>query len=91
MAFAKNSRYAATPTVTVEIETGRTVTVLKLRRPPMSEGRQVAIRDGDRLDLLALRHLGDPTAHWRIADANAELDGADLWREIGRVITIPED
>jgi len=28
----------------------------------------------DRLDLVAARHLGDPTAFWRIADANAALD-----------------
>lgn len=91
MALSKHSRYAATPTVTVELADGRTVTALRLRRPPVTEGQTYAIRDGDRLDLLAQRHLGDPTGHWRIADANAEIDGAELCRAIGRVITIPED
>ena len=28
----------------------------------------------DRLDLVAARHLGDPTAFWQVADANAALD-----------------
>jgi hypothetical protein len=28
----------------------------------------------DRLDLVTARYLGDPTAFWRVADANAALD-----------------
>ncbi|MCA9636709.1 MAG: LysM domain-containing protein [Myxococcales bacterium] len=90
MAFAKNSRYAKTPTVEVKLADGRTVTAVKLRRPPLTEGDEVTVQVGDRLDLLAHRHLGDPTAHWRIADANAEVDGAELCREIGRVIVVPK-
>lgn len=91
MAFSKTSRYATTATVQVTLPDGRVVTALKLRRPPARAGEEVAIRDGDRLDLLAHRHLGDATAHWKIADANSEVDGAALCQPIGRLITIPED
>ncbi len=44
---------------------------------------------GDRLDLLAARHLGDPRLAWQIADANAALDPAEL-AVIGRTILIPQ-
>jgi hypothetical protein len=90
MAFAKNSRYTNTPTVEARTADGRVVTALTLRRPPTTPGTAVAARDGDRLDLLAHRHLGDATAHWRIADANPEVDGAELCAPIGRTIIIPE-
>ena len=35
---------------------------------------------GDRLDLLAARLLGDAELWWRIADANPELDPEELTR-----------
>jgi hypothetical protein len=37
---------------------------------------RVAARD--RLDLVAARYLGDATAAWRVADANAALDPDEL-------------
>ncbi|MCA9662284.1 MAG: LysM domain-containing protein [Myxococcales bacterium] len=92
MAFAKNSRYAKTPTVEVKLADGRTVTAVKLRRIPRADAdsEAYAVRDGDRLDLLAHRQLGDATAHWRIADANSEVDGAALVAELGREIDLPK-
>jgi len=36
------------------------------------------IEPGDRLDLLAAQYIGDPTAGWRIADANTALDPDEL-------------
>lgn len=47
------------------------------------------VESNDRLDLLAYRYLGDPHRYWRIADANGEVDLADLL-EPGRVLAIPE-
>jgi len=32
--------------------------------------QQYVIIEGDRLDLIAAKHLGDPLASWQIADAN---------------------
>ena len=42
---------------------------------PLSVHRVAA---GDRLDLVANRYLGDPTASWRVADANTALDPDEL-------------
>ncbi|WP_282004287.1 hypothetical protein [Propioniciclava sinopodophylli] len=54
--------------------------------PPLALHRVVA---GDRPDLLASRHLGDPTVWWRIADANRVLDPAELTATPGDVVVIP--
>ena len=43
----------------------------------------------DRPDLLGASHLGDPLLYWRIADANAVIDPAELTDTIGRHIAIP--
>lgn len=47
------------------------------------------VREGDRLDLLAARYLGDPLAFWRICDANDAMNPLELCRRPGRVLRIP--
>ena len=47
------------------------------------------VTDSDRLDLMAYRHLGDPTAFWRIADANGAMHPDDLLAQAKRRLTIP--
>lgn len=54
--------------------------------PPLARHR---VGDDDRLDLVAARHLGDPLAAWRVADANAALDPDELTTTPGRVIVVP--
>ena len=55
-----------------------------LRRRELPDPRDVrplavhAVAQGDRLDLLGARYLGDPLAAWQIADANAALDPDEL-------------
>jgi hypothetical protein len=55
-----------------------------LRRRELPDLRDVrplafhAVAQGDRLDLLAARYLGDALAAWQIADANAALDPDEL-------------
>lgn len=49
----------------------------------------VKVTDSDRLDLMAHRRLGEATATWRIADANAAMDPADLLVPTGRRLRIP--
>ena len=44
--------------------------------------------EGDRLDNLAARYVGDPEQFWRICDANDVLRPEELTGEIGRVIKI---
>jgi nucleoid-associated protein YgaU len=43
---------------------------------------------GDRLDNLAARYLGDPEQFWKICDANNVLRPDELTEEIGRVVRI---
>jgi len=50
------------------------------------------VREGDRLDNLAAKYLGDPTQFWRVADANQAVRPEDLTAAPGSriAITLPE-
>ena len=48
-----------------------------------------ALAQGERLDHLAGRYLGDPTQYWRICDANDVLRPEDLVQDPGRRVDIP--
>jgi nucleoid-associated protein YgaU len=50
---------------------------------------EVTIHAGDRPDNLAARTLGDPLLYWRIADANAVADAAELTATVGARVRIP--
>jgi hypothetical protein len=80
------SRYDGVPTATIEVDDGRggvrEVPYILTRTPadpatltPLAWHRVAA---DDRLDLIAARYLGDPSAFWRIGDANLALDPDDL-------------
>ena len=45
-------------------------------------------RQGDRLDLIAAKYLGDPLIFWLICDANGAIDPGDLVATPGRVLDI---
>lgn len=78
MAFLPSSRYATLATLDVPAPNGRTATIVKLRRLPVADGELTAIAPHDRLDILAHEHYGDSSEFWYIADANTELDAAEL-------------
>ena len=72
--FTPNSRYADAPTYDLTLPDGRKVTALVFpgpRRPPLLGYHRR--EEGQRLDLLAAHYLKDPTAFWRICDANGAL------------------
>ena len=50
------------------------------------------VSEGERPDLVAAQHMGDPEAFWRIADANAAMRPQDLTDTVGKRIriTLPE-
>ncbi|GAA0712553.1 LysM domain-containing protein [Dactylosporangium roseum] len=84
------SRYTGLPTITVPTPDGGTVTMgaPRIASPPDRVAGVYVVRDGTRLDLLARAVVGDSTAWWRIADANATGDATDL--EIpGRRVALP--
>ena len=50
---------------------------------------EVTVTEGDRLDLITARTLGDPEQFWQICDANNAMNPVDLTAELGRSLVIP--
>ena len=80
--FGTNSRYLGIETATLSTLDGNTITYVKRRFLPNPD-RMVttgthSVSQGERLDLMAAAFLGDPELYWRIVDANAVLNPADL-------------
>lgn len=78
--FASDSRYAKLATYTVILPDGQIITAVRLPVPQS----QLALAgyhtrmQGDRLDLLAVRYLQDPTLFWKLCDANGTIVPAAL-------------
>lgn len=95
-AFAPDSRYHGLPTAQAQLPDGRTVVFVTRRflPPPASFAllHTVAVRDGERLDLLSARHAGAATQWWRMADANGAMLPEALVAQPGARlrITLPE-
>jgi hypothetical protein len=87
--FTDTSRYAKVPTVEAKAAGGPTVTALKLRRLPPTAGDPHAVKDNDRLDLLAQQQYADGTRFWHVADANTALEAADLVAVTGDELSLP--
>ena len=89
------SRYYNLPTVTLTVigRDGTPIEVRYLRRRfiPAAEGETTllehAVTQGERLDNITARYLGDPTQFWRVCDSNGILCPEEL-EQIGRVIKI---
>jgi hypothetical protein len=85
--FPPNSRYHSVPTKTFT-EAGRSIVYLARRFVPQPEVfsllREHVVVEGDRLDNLAARYLGDPELFWRVADANNAMRAEALTEEVGR-------
>lgn len=94
--FAAGSRYSGLETATIELADGRTVVYLRRRFVPPAHRfetlQEHVVTQGDRLDNLAARYLGDPLLFWRLADGNNAMRPDALTERIGRRlrITLPE-
>lgn len=91
-AVAPTSRYFGLPTLTATDADGRTVTYLGRRFIPKPEelapsGRHTVVQ-GDRLDLIAARELGDPELFWRLCDANNAVRPDELVETLGRELVV---
>lgn len=93
--FSPTSRYYGIETATRELAGDRSVIYIRRRFCPPPERfallQEHAVVQGDRLDNMTAKYLGDPEQFWRICDANAAMRPEDLI-EIGRRlrITLPE-
>ena len=93
--FAPSSRYYGVSTAKLTTADGRTMVFLKRRLVPAPEEfsliQEHSIVQGDRLDNLTAKYLGDPEQFWRLCDANGAIRPDELTEIIGvRVrITLP--
>jgi hypothetical protein len=94
--FEPTSRYAGLPIATLTVPDAdgrpRSIRYVTRRFVPADAGATQLVAhtviEGERLDTIAARHLGDPTQFWRICDANGALRPDELVEVPGRVITI---
>ena len=56
--------------------------------PNFATINQYTVHQGDRLDLIAAKYLGDPLMAWLICDANGAIRPHDLVTTPGRVLAI---
>lgn len=94
--FPPNSRYSGIDTGTLTTADGRTLVYVRRRFVP-PPGRFALVQEhtvveGDRLDNLTAKYLGDVERYWQLCDANAAMRPEELTETIGRIvrITLPE-
>jgi hypothetical protein len=91
--FDHTSRYYNLEVATKDLSDGRTVSYVRRRFLPqggeMPLLAEVEVIQGERIDLIAYRTLGDPLAYWRICDANNAMDPQELTEEPGFRLRVP--
>jgi|EndMetStandDraft_8_1072994.scaffolds.fasta_scaffold68946_4 hypothetical protein len=93
--FDPSSRYYGIE-IAMREERGVTVAFIRRRFLPPPDRFQVlqehVVVDGERLDNIAARHLGDPLLFWRLCDANNAMRPNELVESPGRRlrITLPD-
>jgi nucleoid-associated protein YgaU len=94
--FTSTSRYYGMNTETLTTADGTTIIYLTRRFLPSPDSFQLLqehiVTQGERLDNIAAKFLGDPELFWRIADANGAMRPEDLVQTVGTVlkITLPQ-
>jgi len=94
--YPPESRYHGIATVQLTQPDGSAVVYLKRRFVPpvahFSVLQEHRVTEGDRLDNLAARYLGDPAQYWRLCDANGAVRPDELTETAGStlLITLPE-
>ena len=94
--FSPMSRYSGIETATIETPEGKVVIFLRRRFLPQPERfallQEHVVLQGERLDNITARYLGDPEQFWRVCDANGAMRPDELTETAGRRlrITLPE-
>jgi hypothetical protein len=90
------SRYSGIDVATFALPDGGFVPYLRRRFLPQPDRfallQEHVVTEGERLDNITAKYMGDPEAFWRIADANSAMRPEELTETIGRRIriTLPE-
>ena len=89
--FEHTSRYYDLENATFITPDGRKMTYKRRRFLPQGENMplltEINLIQGDRLDLIAFRTLGDPEQFWRICDANNTMNPEELIKP-GKIIRV---
>jgi nucleoid-associated protein YgaU len=90
--FFDGSRYLRVGDYTLIDERGDRRTLKRVREPrALDAAHEYQVREGDRLDLLAMKFYRNPRKWWLIADANPNyLSPEDLLKP-GQIILVPRD
>lgn len=94
--FPPNSRYYGLDTLALERPDVKMIIYLPRRFIPGPEQfallNEHQVLEGERVDAIAARYLGDPEQFWRICDANGAMKPGELTELAGRKlrITLPE-
>ncbi len=92
--FPTDSRYHGFAVQQYTVPDGQTIPYLARRIVPQPGApnyatiNQYTVKQGDRLDVIAAKYLGDPLMAWLICDANGAMRPHDLVATPGRVLAI---
>lgn len=90
--FEPTSRYFGLETTTLTLSDGREVRYVRRRfLPPAAPGAIFAehtVAEGERLDHITARYLGDPELFWQLCDINNAMRPDELTAEIGRQLRV---
>ena len=91
--FEPTSRYYGLETATFTNADQQNFAYIRRRFLPQGQSLsllvEVVVTEGDRLDLITGRTLGNPEQFWRICDANNAMNPADLTPEPGDRLRVP--
>ncbi|WP_200892086.1 LysM domain-containing protein [Methyloterricola oryzae] len=91
--FEPNSRYDLIETATFIGPDGQPLAYKRRRLLPQPESltvlAEVTVTEGDRLDTITARTLGDPQQYWRVCDASRAMNPAELTATPGLVLRVP--
>ena len=94
--YPPTSRYYGIATAMHKSASGEETIYLRRRFLPQPSRfallHEHVVTEGERLDQIAFKHMSDPEAWWRIADANRAMHPDTLTESPGRrlAITLPE-
>ena len=90
--FFDGSRYLRVGEYTLVDALGNARTLKRSREPRFLEAaHEYQVREGDRLDLLAMKFYRNPRKWWLIADANPQFLSPEELLVPGQVIFVPRD
>jgi hypothetical protein len=92
--FPPTSRYYGIETAAYVSPDGREIVYLRRRfvpgaMPGVPVISEHVVTQGERLDNITARHIGDPEQFWRVCDASDAMQPEELTAEIGRRLRIP--